>query len=122
MVIYGLIGFLLIRIPKMLVQTIYGNATCTDGTTWTMQGSCGDLERPENLSSVLEIFGTFLQYFNSFLMFICVLLVIYAGWLVLISAGDEEKLKKAKNIVLYILIGFVILLTSHAIFRFFIMQ
>lgn len=60
MVIYGLIGFLLIRIPKMLVQTIYGNAngnaSCTDGTTWTMQGSCGDLEKPENLSSVLEIF------------------------------------------------------------------
>lgn len=122
MVIYGLIGFLLIRIPKMLVQTIYGNASCTDGTTWTMQGSCGDLEKPENLNSVLNIFWTFLQYFNSFLMFICVLLVIYAGWLVLISAGDEEKLKKAKNIVLYILIGFIILLTSHAIFRFFIMQ
>lgn len=122
MVLYGLLGFLLIRIPKMLVQAIYGNATCANGTTWSMQSNCGQLERPENMGSVLQIFGTFLQYFNSFLMLICVLLVIYAGWLVLISAGDEEKLKKAKNIVLYILIGFLILLTSHAIFRFFIMQ
>lgn len=49
-------------------------------------------------------------------------MVIYAGWLVLISGGDEEKLKKAKNIVIYILIGLVILVASHAIFRFFIMQ
>ena len=40
----------------------------------------------------------------------------------LISGGEEEKLKKAKNIILYIVIGFVILVASHAIFRFFILK
>jgi hypothetical protein len=55
-------------------------------------------------------------------MLVCVILIIYAGWLVLISAGDEEKLKKAKSTILYVFIGFIVLVASHAIFRFFILQ
>ncbi|MFZ2255694.1 MAG: hypothetical protein WAW59_02930 [Patescibacteria group bacterium] len=55
-------------------------------------------------------------------MLVCVILVIYAGWLVLISGGDEEKLKKAKSTILYVFIGFIVLIASHTIFRFFILQ
>lgn len=49
-------------------------------------------------------------------------MAIYAGWLLFISAGDEEKVKKAKNIIIYIAIGLVLLVASHAIFRFFILE
>jgi flagellar basal body-associated protein FliL len=38
------------------------------------------------------------------------------------SGGDEEKLKKAKNTILYIVLGFIVLVASHAIFRFFILK
>ena len=34
----------------------------------------------------------------------------------------EEKLKKAKSTVLYIILGFIVLVASHAIFRFFILK
>ena len=61
-------------------------------------------------------------YLLSFVTIIAVIYIIYAGFQVLIGAGDEEKLKKAKNIILYILVGFIILLTSHAMFRFFILK
>jgi len=49
-------------------------------------------------------------------------LIVYAGWLVFISGGEEEKLKKAKSTILYIALGFILLVASHAIFRFFILK
>jgi Type IV secretion system pilin len=55
-------------------------------------------------------------------MLICVVLTIYAGWLVLISAGDEEKLKKAKNIVIYIALGLIVLVAGHALLKFFVLR
>ena len=71
---------------------------------------------------MVEIVGKIINYFNGFLFLICVLLIIYAGWLVLISAGDEEKMKKAKNTIIYVFVGFVVLVASHALFRFFILR
>lgn len=63
-----------------------------------------------------------MNYLNGFLALLSVILIIYAGWLVLISAGDEEKLKKAKGTIIYIALGLILLVGSHAIFRFFILK
>jgi Type IV secretion system pilin len=118
-VIYAVIGFLLIRIPEMIVRAVYGSPDCKKVGLFEI----GDCEiRHHDLSESVRIIGSVINYFNTFLTIICVFLVIYAGWLVFISGGDEEKLKKAKNIVLYIIIGFILLVASHAIFQFFILR
>ncbi len=49
-------------------------------------------------------------------------MVIYAGWLIFISGGDEEKLKKAKRTIIYLAIGLILLVASQAIFRFFFLK
>lgn len=85
MVMYGLIGFLLIRIPRAVIEAFYGNVNCPDGVVWTMGQQC-DLVEQSDVNLGLQIFGKVLEFFNGFLMLVCVLLVIYAGWLVLISA------------------------------------
>ncbi len=117
-VLYAIIGFLLIRLPKAIIEAIYGNYEGCDGEL-TQSGciSSATTDLGESIGIVTRLF----TFFNTFLMVICIILVIYAWWLVFISWGDEEKLKKAKHTVLYIIIGFVILVGSHAIFRFFIM-
>lgn len=115
-VIYAIIGFLLIRIPYWIVRAIYGKSPCEN--TITIRGC--DIRNP-NPGEAVSIVATIFKYFNTFLALICVALVIYAAWLVLISAGDEEKIKKAKNIVIYIIVGFLLLVASHALFRFFLM-
>ncbi len=117
--IYAIIGFFLIKIPETFVSKIYGSPDCQAGW-WLNFWSC-EIKK-QNLSEVVGIIAKIFNYFNTFLTILCVLMIVYAGWLVLISWGEEEKLKKAKNIILYILIGFVILVGSHAIFRFFILQ
>ncbi len=118
-IIYGLIGFFLIRIPQSIVSALYGSPDCRNSGIFTVW-SC-EIEK-QNLSGVVEIVGKIINYFNGFLFLICVLLIIYAGWLVLISAGDEEKMKKAKNTIIYVFVGFVVLVASHALFRFFILR
>jgi hypothetical protein len=119
--IYAVIGFLLVRIPKALVTAIYGTPSgpCTD-RSWFSVWVC-EISN-QNLTETVNIFGSILIYLSGFLGVVAVTLVIYAGWLVLTSAWEEERLKKAKNIVLWIGIWFVLLVASHAIFRFFFLR
>jgi hypothetical protein len=120
-VIYAIVGFVLIKLPQAIINAIYGQPDCKEKLAGLITvGDCA-IEKQE-ISASIGIIGKLINFFNGFLAIICVILVIYAGWLVLISGGDEEKLKKAKNIIIYIVIGFILLIASHAIFRFFILK
>lgn len=107
------------RFPEPIIRALYGSPSCAKTSIFTI-GNC-EIEK-QNISGVVGIIGKIITYFNGFLMLICILLVLYAGWLVLISGGDEEKLKKAKSTMLYVFIGFIVLVGSHALFRFFILR
>ncbi len=120
-VIYALVGFVLIRLPQAVINAIYGSPDCQDRLSGLVTiGDCAI--KNHDLNASIGIIWKMINFFNGFLTIICVILIIYAGWLVLISWGEEEKLKKAKNIIIYIVIGFVLLIASHAIFRFFILK
>lgn len=53
----------------------------------------------------------------TFISIIAVLYIIYAGFQILIGAGDEEKMKKAKNIVLYVTLGIILMWLSYSIVK-----
>ena len=53
-----------------------------------------------------------------FLYFVGVVLVIYAGFLILISGGDEEKVKKWRNIIIYVIIGLIVVFLAQSIVSF----
>lgn len=121
---YGLIGFLMIQVPNSLVSMIYsGVPRCSEWSSLWSYASQNCTKWPDtDLGKTIEFTAEFFKYFNGFLTLLCVLMAIYAGWLLLISKWDEDKRKKAKNIIVYIAIGLVLLVASHAIFRFFLMQ
>lgn len=50
-----------------------------------------------------------------FLGFIFLILIIYAGLMWMLSAGNEEKITKAKGILVSSIIGLVIILLSYSI-------
>ncbi len=54
-------------------------------------------------------------YFLSFISIIAVIYIIYAGFQILIGGGDEEKMKKAKNIILYVIVGIIIMWLAYSI-------
>lgn len=116
-ILTGIAGFMLIKIPKAVVTSIYGSVKCENTLIF---GVC-KLEDP-NLSGAVTVMTKTVNYINGFLGIVTVLLIIYAGWLILTSGGDEEKLKKAKSTVLYIFIGLFLIVASYSLFNFFLLK
>ncbi len=65
-----------------------------------------------------EVVMTVINYFLAFLGLLAVIMVIFGGVTYVISAGQDEKLQNAKNIIMYSLIGIVIVLLSFVIVNF----
>jgi len=61
-------------------------------------------------------------FMNSFIALIVMIMIIYAGFLVLTGGGDEEKNDKAKKTITYAIIGILLLIFSFVIYKFMIMQ
>lgn len=55
------------------------------------------------------------NFILGFVGIIAVLMLIYGGFILLTSAGDEGATEKAKNIILFAVIGIIIILFSFAI-------
>lgn len=64
------------------------------------------------------IIGRIIQIALSFLGVISLLLIMYAGFLWMTSAGDDDKISQAKKILQNAIIGLVIILSSWAITTF----
>lgn len=117
MILYAILGFLLIKLPGTLIKAVYGEAKCDTPLIFSI---CR-IKDPE-ISNTITVFTTIINYINGFLALAIVLLIIYAGFLVLTSAGDDEKMKKAKSIMTYIVIGVLLLVSSYMLFNFFLLR
>lgn len=54
-------------------------------------------------------------YLLGFISLIAVIYIMYAGFQVITGAGDEEKNKKAKHIITYVIIGLGIIWVAYSI-------
>ncbi len=59
-----------------------------------------------------------ISYILTFLALVAVLIVIYAGIMMILSLGNEEEFKKQKSLILRALVGLVVILVSYIIVRF----
>lgn len=98
----AIVGFLLLQLPKVIVKMFYGNPE--------IQGD--EIELNPDMSGIASVLADILRYINGFLALAIVLMIIYAGAKMALSGGDEESLKKAKAMVVYIIVGCVLLVAS----------
>ncbi len=61
------------------------------------------------------VVGTGIQVALSLVGMIFLVLMVYAGFLWMTARGDEEQVKKARNIIVGTLIGLVIVISAYAI-------
>lgn len=61
------------------------------------------------------VIGNLVGVVLSFLGIIFLVLIIYGGFLWMTAHGNEEQVKKARNIVLSAVIGLVVILSAYAI-------
>ncbi len=114
-IVQAIIWFIVIKFADIIVTNTF-NPDC--GWWWIL--SYYGTNICENITDNAKIITTLLNWVNSFLAIIIVLMIMYAGFLVLTSSGDSDKHDKAKKILLYVWIWLLILFTSYLILTFFI--
>ena len=61
---------------------------------------------------------TMLNYFLGFIGILLVAIIIYAGFRIIVSQGEEEELTKGRTMIVYAIIGVVIIFLSYTIVGF----
>lgn len=78
----------------------------------------------EKISSVVtdqkasQYIQNVIAYLLTFTAIIAVLYIIYAGFNLLTWNWDEEKVKKSKNIIIYVILGIITIFLAYAIITF----
>jgi len=76
-------------------------------------------QHKDNPAEVLPFLaGGLIQKVLGFLGIVALILVLYAGFLRMLSQGDAEKIKTSNNIMLYAVIGIFIVFASYAMLKF----
>ncbi len=106
-----LLGLFLNPIQSRAVIPINGEVSYTEEPT-------ADLFIPNPLGETSEI-STLAKNIINFLIKLAIpisaILIVYAGFLYITSAGNEEKIKTAQKALIWALVGFVIILIASSI-------
>ena len=80
-------------------------------------GGAGSVEVPNPLSSTDIV--SILRNIAGFLMFIAapivIIMIIWAGFLIMGSGGDETKIKSGKSTLIYAVVGYGVILISWGV-------
>lgn len=81
-------------------------------------GGSYNTEMEVTSESIAQKIGSLIQILLGFLGIIFLILMLYAGFLWMTAAGNEEKITKAKGIIKAAIIGLAIVLASYSITQF----
>lgn len=117
-IFYAILWFIVIKFSRLIVDAVYWKIHCwSNNSIFIFQNeTCLD---KANLSDFWNIVITIINWMNSFVWIITLIMIIYAWAQVLFSGWDEEKLKKAKKAILYIAIWLGVLIVNYLILSFF---
>lgn len=76
------------------------------------------IESIETQKSASEYIQDVVSFSLTFLAIVAVIYIIYAWFNILISAGDEEKMKKSKTTIIFVIIGLIIIFFATPILSF----
>ncbi len=119
-IVYAIMWFILIKLASVIVSWVYGSLSCEQisiGWFDVATASCIWSADVKWLSfTIMQI----INWANSFLGIITILLIIYAWFNILFSGWEEEKIKKGKNTIIYIFVWLLLLSINYLILTFFI--
>ncbi len=117
--------FAAVSIITVLALTFFSTSITAFAQTNALAPTGGNSNAFSNQGD-LDILGTgqgdartfvtnILRWALTFLGLICVIMIIYGGFLYITAAGEEDKAKKGRTIILYCVIGIAIIAASYAI-------
>lgn len=101
-------------------NTFAGKVKCPDGTDAGANGlaSCTKLNNTANTNDLMGQANTIINVVIGVIGFVAVAFIIFGGFQYTTSAGDPGKVKKAKDTILYGIIGLVVAMLAYAIVNF----
>ncbi len=118
-ILYALIGFMIIRFSRAIVEAFYGRINCGSFSRGFISISGEGCINTVDISEGSRIIINILNWLNWFVAIVVLIMIIYAGVQILLSGGDEEKIKKWKQSIIYIAIGIWVLIFNYLILTFF---
>ena len=102
------------------VNTFAGKVKCPDGTDAGANGlaSCTKLNNTANTNDLMGQANTIINVVIGVIGFVAVAFIIFGGFQYTTSAGDPGKVKKAKDTILYGIIGLIVAMLAYAIVNF----
>lgn len=119
-IIFALIGFMIVRFSQAIVEAFYGRIDCQDHSLWFITIEARNCVNKSDISEGVNIIVTVINWLNGFIAIVVLLMLLYAGSQILLSAGDEEKVKKWKQNILYVAIWLGLLSLNYLILTFFL--
>jgi hypothetical protein len=120
-IIQAIIWFFMLKIIEVLVNNTYWKILCsTKIWWWTMWwwNILNDCIAIPKFNANWELIIKIINWVNSFVAILTVLFIIWAWVIILFSNWEEEKVKKAKWIIIYIIIWIFVLAFSYLILNF----
>jgi hypothetical protein len=122
--IIGLLSLILIGglflAPVVLAAETAGSGTST-GNTDTAPAAGGDIvvtpQAPPvyDADKALKILPTVINYIFGFLLVIVVVMILIAGYMFVTGGGNPETIGKARNMLMYALIGLAIAVVARGL-------
>ena len=102
------------------VNTFAGKVKCPDGkdATGNSLTECGGLKGSSNQNDLMAQANTIINVVIGVIAFVAVAFIIFGGVQYTTSAGDPGKVKKAKDTILYGIIGLVVSMLAYSIVNF----
>ncbi len=95
-----------------------GKVRCPDGTETTDLTKCGAIKNNLNSNDLMTTLNTIINVVIGIIGFVAVMVIILGGVQYTTSAGDSGKVKKAKDTIMYGIIGLVVALMAYSIVNF----
>ncbi len=114
---YKKIFFSLILASTIIAVPTLG-CLAASGITTQMQGALSAVNLPSTGSDdtkALNIVGSAISVFLSFLGVIFLVLIIYGGYKWLMAMGREDEIEKAKDIIKAAVVGLIVVLSAYGI-------
>lgn len=115
------IGLMLATGAMVLCGVLFPAPVMADGDVCSDPNISDELKDAAGCNTtkkVDEVINSVLNVVLSFVGIIAVCVMIYGGFLYMTSNGDSGKAQKAKNVILYGLVGMVVALLAYAIIVF----
>ena len=70
---------------------------------------------PTNFEGLIKVIVTVAQWMFGILMALSIVFILYAAFLYVISQGNEERIKMAKTILIYAVVGLIVAVLAGGI-------